>query len=193
MHARSARRGRTERRRTPNSPGSDPLGNSRVTCPIFRPGPRFGLAVEMRDQPRRRQDRRPQSAASSGPTRFFITASEWRDGGRQRQAGDGADMQFELAGRAGVDRPVAGIVRARGDLVRPAPGHRASTNISTASRPTRSSASATRRAIACACRSTASRDACRRQGEVEDVVAMPVLHRIEGGIGCHPRRARRPR
>ena len=61
---------------------------------------------------------------------------------RQGQPGDRADMQFELARRAGVDRPVAGVVRPRRDLVHQHLARRLSTNISTASSPTRSSASA---------------------------------------------------
>ena len=82
----------------------------------FAAGPCLGLAIVVRDQAGRGED--------FGPQRQFVRADQVlhhrvRVPHRliQRQASDRADMQFELAGRAGVDGPVAGIMRARGDLV----------------------------------------------------------------------------
>ena len=73
----------------------------------------------------------------------------------QRQAADGAHELLELAGDTGIDRPVAGLMRPLRQLVDQYLADFA-TNISTARRPTTSSASATRAAIASALVSTGS-------------------------------------
>ena len=132
------------------------------------------------------------SAISSGPTRFFITASACRvAGGSGRPAIERICSSNWLTGQASIVQwpELCG----RGAISFTSTRAVASTNISTASSPTRSSAAATRRAIACAASPIAAANPRRRQRQVQDVVAMPVLHRVERATSHRPRRAPRRR
>ena len=87
--------------------------------PILRPGARFELAVEM--------ELGFGMCAGGGPVGFARLpeiAQEIGHGGgaehvrgAEREAADGAELLFELAGDAGIDGEVAGVVRARGEFV----------------------------------------------------------------------------
>ncbi len=93
---------------------------------------------------------RGQSAASSGPTRFFITASACRVAGGSGRPAMARICRLKAAHRAGVNCPMAGVMRPKERSHSPARAPSASTNISTASRPTRSSPAAFRAGWICA-------------------------------------------
>ena len=130
---------------TPNSPGNPPFGNSRVTWPIFRPGRasalpyRCGIKSGCRSASAHR-------AIPSGPTKFFITASECRS---TEASGNPATARIcrsnWLAGHPSMVQCPELCGRGAISFASTLPSR--STNISTARTPTRSSASATRRAM----------------------------------------------
>ncbi len=86
-------------------------GDTCVTCPILRPGPRRALAVEV------------DGGAGDGQPSLVvvdIVPDQVGHGDRavadrlaERPAGDGADVLLELRDRRAVQRPVSGIVHAR--------------------------------------------------------------------------------
>ena len=77
-----------------------------------------GLAVEMElhvGEAAARPPSRGSPSAQRSPRRLAIAAGA--SAVTQRQAADGAELLLELAGRRGVERQVAGVVRPRGELV----------------------------------------------------------------------------
>ena len=131
---------------TPKSPGSAHAETAESRAPSCAPAVPASLPYRCGMIPGS-ASATGQSATPSGPIRFFITASECRVAGGSGRPGDRPDMQLELARRAGLDRPVARVVRPRRDLVHQHLAVAVHEHLHR-QQPIRSSASATRRAMA---------------------------------------------
>ena len=157
-------------------------------------GPRLGLAIEMRRHPARRDQGGP-GASPAGPTRFRITASWWRAGSASgRPATARMCCSNWLARQASmVQWPE---LCGRGAISLPSSAPSGSRNISSASTPTRSERRRHPRRMARAAAAHRRRHARRGEAEVEDVVAVAVLHRVvdrERAVGAARRRWPRSR
>ena len=165
----------------PNSAGQRALREQPGDVAHLAPGPRLRLAVEMRDQPGRRQHRRPQRhllradqvlhdrvgmarppAAAAGPAMARICSSNWL-------AGQASIVQWpELCGRGAISLTSTRPSRRRTSRPRaPRPDRARRRSAGRSPGPARSTAVGIRR---------------RGKRQVEDVVAVAVLHGVESRI-----------
>ena len=167
-----------------------------VRCPIFRPG--RGVALPYRCSLTSPMAR---AAAQFGFRRRPQIAQQVRHRGRlqqlgrsQRQPADRAQLLFELARAAGVERQVPGVVRPRRQLVdqQPAVARRRRTR-RTGRRRSRAPP-APSRVASTASRAISARHVRRRHRHVEDVMPVRVVDRSEvRSIAVDARARQRPR
>ena len=173
--------------------GQGAAGKQPCDVPHLAAGPGLRLAVVVRDQSRRWQD----GAATAPPPPGRPGSSSPRRCGAWRAAAAGRPPRAHASrtgwpGRRRCVQCPELCGRGASSLTSTPPSR--STNISTASRP--DEAEPLRDAYGrCACAEAAVSSGIRagRQGDVQDVMAVPVLHHVEGGQRRHPRRGPRRR